>query len=103
MNARDRTLLIAAIAVSAILIAAAQIRANKMRSALTALGVIIGILVVLMCAYSLVLDFDMVQRGVANQAPRKYEWTGAFSILVTVVWLYDKDQPADESDTEKLN
>ncbi len=22
---------------------------------------------------------------------------------VTVVWLYDKDQPADESDTEKLN
>ena len=52
------------------------------------LGVIIGILVVLMCAYSLVLDFDMVQRGVANEAPRKYEWTGAFSIMVTVVWLY---------------
>lgn len=52
------------------------------------LGVIIGILVVLMCAYSLVLDFDMVQQGVANRAPRQYEWTGAFSILVTVVWLY---------------
>lgn len=52
------------------------------------LGVIIGILVVFMAAYSLVLDFDMVQRGVANKAPASFAWTGAFSILITVVWLY---------------
>lgn len=52
------------------------------------LGIIIGVLVVIMAAYSLVLDFDMIQRGVANNAPAKFAWTGAFSILMTVVWLY---------------
>lgn len=52
------------------------------------LGLIIGPLVILLAAYSLVLDFDMIQRGVANKAPAKFAWTGAFSIMVTVVWLY---------------
>lgn len=51
-------------------------------------GVIIGVLVVIMAAYSLVLDFDMVQRGVRNGAPRKMAWTAAFGIMVTVIWLY---------------
>ncbi|MBX0301057.1 Bax inhibitor-1/YccA family protein [Cryobacterium sp. 1639] len=52
------------------------------------LGLVIGVLAVLMAAYSLVLDFDFIQKGVNNRAPRKYGWTGAFGIMVTVVWLY---------------
>lgn len=52
------------------------------------LGVIIGVFVVIMAAYSLVLDFDFIQRGVNNRAPRKYGWSGAFGIMLTVVWLY---------------
>ncbi len=52
------------------------------------LGLIIGVLVVLMAAYSLVLDFDQIQQGVRNGAPRKYGWLGGFGIMVTVVWLY---------------
>ena len=48
----------------------------------------IGILVVIMAAYSLVLDFDSIQQGVRNRAPRKYGWSGAFGIMVTVIWLY---------------
>ena len=52
------------------------------------LGVIIGILVVFMAAYSLVLDFDRIQQGVRNGAPRVYGWLGGFGIMVTVVWLY---------------
>ncbi len=52
------------------------------------LGVILGILVVFMAAYSLVLDFDNVQQGVRNGAPRVYGWQAAFGIMVTVVWLY---------------
>ena len=52
------------------------------------LGLIIGVLAVLMAAYSLVLDFDFIQRGVNNRADRKYGWSGAFGIMVTVVWLY---------------
>lgn len=52
------------------------------------LGIIIGVFVVFMGAYSLVLDFDGIQQGVRNGAPRKTGWLGAFGILVTVVWLY---------------
>jgi uncharacterized YccA/Bax inhibitor family protein len=52
------------------------------------LGVILGIFVVIMAAYSLVLDFDFIQQGVRNRAPRKYEWSGVFGIMVTVIWLY---------------
>jgi len=52
------------------------------------LGLIIGVLVVIMAAYSLVLDFDMIQQGVRNGAPRQYGWLGGFGIMVTVVWLY---------------
>lgn len=51
-------------------------------------GVIIGVFVVIMAAYSLVLDFDQIQQGVRNGAPRQYGWLGAFGIMVTVVWLY---------------
>lgn len=51
-------------------------------------GLILGVLVVIMAAYSLVLDFDFIQKGVQNRAPRKYGWTGAFGIMVTVIWLY---------------
>lgn len=51
-------------------------------------GVLIGVFVVIMAAYSLVLDFDSIQQGVRNGAPRQYGWLGAFGIMVTVVWLY---------------
>lgn len=52
------------------------------------LGILIGVLAVIMAAYSLVLDFDFIQRGVNNRVPRKYGWSGAFGIMLTVVWLY---------------
>ncbi len=52
------------------------------------LGVIVGVFVVIMAAYSLVLDFDQIQQGVRNGAPRQFGWMGAFGIMVTVVWLY---------------
>lgn len=52
------------------------------------LGVLIGIFVVVMAAYSLVLDFDQIKTGVQRGAPRIYAWTAAFGLIVTLVWLY---------------
>ena len=52
------------------------------------LGILIGVAVVIMAAYSLVLDFDQIQQGVRRGIPARYGWTGAFGIMVTVVWLY---------------
>ena len=51
-------------------------------------GAVLGVLVVIMAAYSLVLDFDFIQKGAANRAPRAFGWKGTFGIMVTVVWLY---------------
>jgi uncharacterized YccA/Bax inhibitor family protein len=52
------------------------------------LGVILGVFVVILAAYSLVLDFDFIQRGVQNKAPRVFAWRGAFGVMVTIIWLY---------------
>lgn len=52
------------------------------------LGLILGVLVILMAAYSLVLDFDRIKTGVERGAPRIYGWSAAFGIVLTVVWLY---------------
>jgi uncharacterized YccA/Bax inhibitor family protein len=51
-------------------------------------GVVIGLFAIVLAAYSLVLDFDFVQRGVKSGAPRKYGWSAAFGLTVTLVWLY---------------
>ena len=52
------------------------------------IGIVIGVLAVIMAAYSLVLDFDFIKNGVQNGAPRKFGWYGAFGLVVTIVWLY---------------
>ena len=52
------------------------------------LGLIIGVVVVFLAAYSLVLDFESIQIGAQRGVPAVYAWQGAFGILVTVVWLY---------------
>ena len=52
------------------------------------LGLILGVVATLLAAYSLVLDFDFIQRGVKGGAPRKTSWSAAFGLTLTIVWLY---------------
>jgi uncharacterized YccA/Bax inhibitor family protein len=51
-------------------------------------GIAFSAIVVGVAAFSLLLDFDMIEQGVAARAPRYMEWYGAFSVLVGLVWLY---------------
>ncbi len=51
-------------------------------------GVVIGLLAVGMAAANLVVDFDSIKRGVVAGVPRRYAWTAAFGLVVTLVWLY---------------
>ena len=37
---------------------------------------------------ALIVDFDAIKRGVEGGAPRKFAWSGAFGLTVTLVWLY---------------
>jgi len=51
-------------------------------------GVLFSLAVVVIAALNLVLDFDFIEQGAAYGAPRYMEWYGAFSLLLTLVWLY---------------
>jgi uncharacterized YccA/Bax inhibitor family protein len=53
-----------------------------------ALGIGFSLLVVGLAALNLVLDFDMIEQGTAQGAPKYMEWYGAFALMVTLVWLY---------------
>ena len=52
------------------------------------LGVIVGVVAVLLAAYSFVMDFDYAQQGVRTGIDRKYAWSIAFGLTVTLIWLY---------------
>ena len=52
------------------------------------LGLVIGGIAVLLAAYSLVMDFELIQNGVKNRVPEKWGWSAAFGLTVTLIWLY---------------
>ncbi len=52
------------------------------------IGIIISIVIVIVAALNLVLDFDFIEKGAEAGAPKYMEWYAAFGLLVTLVWLY---------------
>jgi uncharacterized YccA/Bax inhibitor family protein len=54
----------------------------------SALSIGLSLVIIAIAALNLVLDFDMIESGVAQGVPRYMEWYGAFGLLVTLVWLY---------------
>lgn len=51
-------------------------------------GIGFSLFVVVIAALNLVLDFDFIETGVEQRAPKYMEWYGAFGLMVTLVWLY---------------
>jgi uncharacterized YccA/Bax inhibitor family protein len=51
-------------------------------------GIIISLVIVVVAALNLVLDFDFIEQGAESGAPKYMEWYAAFGLLVTLVWLY---------------
>ncbi len=47
-----------------------------------------SLIVVVIAALNLVLDFDFIEEGAEQGAPKYMEWYGAFGLLVTLIWLY---------------
>jgi uncharacterized YccA/Bax inhibitor family protein len=52
------------------------------------LSIIISLVVIIIAAMNLVLDFDLIDRGAQANAPKYMEWYAAFGLMVTLVWLY---------------
>lgn len=48
----------------------------------------ISIVIVAIASFSLVLDFDFIEEGAEKGMPKYMEWYGAFSLMVTLIWLY---------------
>jgi len=51
-------------------------------------GILFSVFVVGIAALNLLLDFDMIERGVAMGAPKYMNWYGAFGLMITIIWLY---------------
>jgi uncharacterized YccA/Bax inhibitor family protein len=51
-------------------------------------GIGFSVVVVIVAALNLVLDFDFIETGVKQGAPKYMEWYGGFGLLMTLVWLY---------------
>ncbi|MBN9374741.1 MAG: Bax inhibitor-1/YccA family protein, partial [Cellulomonas sp.] len=49
-------------------------------------GLLVGVFAVGLAAANLIVDFDAIKRGVLAGAPRRYAWTAAFGLVVTLVW-----------------
>lgn len=52
------------------------------------LGILISLVIVAVAAFNLILDFDFIERGVAQRLPAHMEWFAALGLVVTIVWLY---------------
>jgi len=52
------------------------------------IGIGFSVIVVIIAALNLVMDFDFIEQGAGLGAPKYMEWYGAFGLIVTLIWLY---------------
>lgn len=52
------------------------------------MGIVFSLVVVGIAALNLIMDFDLIEQGAAQGAPKYMEWYGAFALMVTIIWLY---------------
>ncbi len=52
------------------------------------MGIGISLVVIVIAALNLILDFDFIEKGAEKGAPKYMEWYSAFGLMVTLVWLY---------------
>lgn len=52
------------------------------------IGIGFSLVVVVIAALNLVLDFDFIEKGAEQGAPKFMEWYAAFGLIVTLIWLY---------------
>lgn len=52
------------------------------------IGVVVSLIAVVLAALSLTLDFGRIEAGRNAGAPKMMEWYCAWSLMVTLIWLY---------------
>jgi uncharacterized YccA/Bax inhibitor family protein len=51
-------------------------------------ALVFSIVVVIVAALNLLLDFSVIENGIRAGAPRAFSWFAAFGLMVTIIWLY---------------
>ena len=51
-------------------------------------ALVFSIVVVIIAAMNLLLDFSVIENGIRSGAPRSLSWFAAFGLMVTIIWLY---------------
>jgi uncharacterized YccA/Bax inhibitor family protein len=54
----------------------------------TLLGIGISVLIVIVGALNLTLDFDFIEKAAAAGAPRYMQWYAAFGLMLSLIWIY---------------
>lgn len=54
----------------------------------TGLGLLMSVAGVALASLFLVLDFDQIERSIAQGAPAIEAWRSGFGLIVTLVWIY---------------
>jgi uncharacterized YccA/Bax inhibitor family protein len=54
----------------------------------TPIGIGISVVIIIIAALNFILDFNFIEEGAQQGAPKYMEWYGSFGLLVTLVWLY---------------
>jgi uncharacterized YccA/Bax inhibitor family protein len=52
------------------------------------LGLLLCVAGVVIASLFLILDFDFIERAVAQGAPQRTAWLAGFGLMVTLVWIY---------------
>ncbi len=52
------------------------------------LGIAMSVLIAGLAAFNLLIDFDLIDKGIKHGAPAHMAWYSGFGLLVTVAWLY---------------
>jgi uncharacterized YccA/Bax inhibitor family protein len=52
------------------------------------LSIGISLVIIGVAAFSLLMDFNFIEKASQAGAPKYMEWYGAFALMVTLVWLY---------------
>lgn len=52
------------------------------------IGIAISVVIVIVAALNLILDFNTIESSANSGAPKYMEWYAGFGLMVTLVWLY---------------
>jgi uncharacterized YccA/Bax inhibitor family protein len=52
------------------------------------IAILFSIAMIVLASLTFILDFDLVEKGIAQGAPKSVAWVASFGMLVSLIWVY---------------